>query len=116
MTRELALLKRDISRLERGRGRRISAALRERAVAWALSQRQAGASWVGIAQELGLGLDTVRRWCLPQKPTAVSRSLLPVKVVESTAERGTLSLLSPNGFRVEGLTLTEAASLLKALG
>lgn len=116
MTRESVLLKREISRGERGRGKRYPAELRGRVAAWAQGRREAGASWVDVAQELGLGLDTVRRWCVPKKPAVTSRSLLPVRVVESPAEPARLILVSPNGFRVEGLTLTEAASLLKALG
>ena len=42
--------------------------------------------------------------------------IVPVKVVERQTADTTLALVSPNGFRVEGLTLTEVASLLKALG
>lgn len=119
MTREAVLLKRELSRGERGRGKRYPAELRGRVVAWAQRRRQAGAGWVDIAEELGLGLDTVRRWCIPKKPVVVTgRSLLPVRVVEGPAEHthAQLILVSPNGFRVEGLTLTEVASLLKALG
>ena len=117
MTRESVLLKRELSRGERGRGKRYSTELRGRVAAWAQGRRRAGAGWVDIAQELGLGLDTVRRWCGSKKPGVVtSRSLLPVRVVESPAEPARLILVSPNGFRVEGLTLTEAASFLKALG
>lgn len=115
MTRESALLKRELSRGERGRGKRYSTELRGRVAAWAQGRRQAGAVWVDIAQELGLGLDMVRRWCVSKKP-ATGRSLLPVRVVESPAEPARLIVMSPNGFRVEGLTLTEAASLLRALG
>ena len=117
MTREAVLLKRELSRGERGRGKRYSTELRGRVTAWAQGRRQAGVSWVDIAQELGVGLDTVRRWCVSKKPSVVaSRSLLPVRVVESSAASAKLVLVSPNGFRVEGLTLTEAASLLRALG
>jgi hypothetical protein len=116
MTRESTLLKRELSRGERGRGKRYSTELRGRVAAWAQSRRQIGASWVDIAQELGLGLDTVRRWCVSKKPVATGRSLLPVRVVESPAAPSGLVVVSPNGFRVEGLTLTEAASLLRALG
>ncbi len=117
MTREAVLLKRELLRGERGRGKRYPNELRGRVVAWAQGRRQTGVSWVDIAQELGVGLDTVRRWCVSTKPVVVaSRSLLPVRIVESPAEPARLVLVSPNGFRVEGLTLTEAASLLKALG
>jgi hypothetical protein len=44
------------------------------------------------------------------------RSLLPVKVVQQPAESGRVAVVSPNGFRIEGLTLAEAATLFRALG
>jgi|SRR6186713_2136503 hypothetical protein len=114
--REVAVLKRELSRGERGRGKRYPAAIRQRAEHWAREQRQAGRSWDQIARELGVGLDTVRRWCVGKKAAASGRSLLPVRVVQRPAESQHLVVVSPNGFRVEGATLAEAATLLRALG
>lgn len=115
--RELTVLKRELSRGERGRGKRYSMDLRKRAVAWAEGRHQAGVSWPEISRELGLGRDTARRWCGGQrKATKHNRSLLPVKVVQKSADNGRLALVSPNGFRIEGLTLAEAATMLRALG
>ena len=42
--------------------------------------------------------------------------MLPVRVVQRPAESQHLVVVSPNGFRVEGATLAEAATLLRALG
>lgn len=114
--RELAVLKRELSRGERGRGKRFPSEIRGRAVVWAREQRQLGRSWVQIARELGVGLDTVRRWCTATKAAPTGRSLLPVRVVQQSAESKHLVVVSPAGFRVEGATLTEVATLLRALG
>lgn len=54
MTRESILLKRELSRGERGRGKRYSTELRGRVAAWAQGRRQAGAVWVDIAQEVSV--------------------------------------------------------------
>ena len=114
--REARVLKRELSRGERGRGKRYAVELRQRVREWALGRRRDGISWTQISEELGLGQDTVRRWCVEPRASKTSRSLLPVKVVAQATESGRLSLVSPGGFRIEGLTLAEAATLLRALG
>jgi len=108
--REVAVLKWELARGERGRGQRFPSDIRGRTVVWALEQRH---SWVQIARELGVGLDTVRRWCTEKKAAPTGRSLLPVRVVQQPAESKYLVVVS---FRVEGVTLAEAATLLRALG
>ena len=60
---EAAVLRRELSRLEAGRGRRYPQELRARVVAWASRRHRAGASWEEIKKELGLQWDSVRRWC-----------------------------------------------------
>jgi len=114
--REVAILKRELSRGERGRGKRFPSEIRERAVGWAREQRQSGRSWVQIARELGVGLDTVRRWCTKRQVAPTVRALMPVRVVQPPAEAQHLVVVSPAGFRVEGATLAEVATLLRALG
>jgi hypothetical protein len=114
--RETTLLKRELSRGERGRGKRYSGELRRRVREWALGRRQDGVSWTDLSSELGLGQDTVRRWCVEPSARKGGRSLLPVKVVQQPAESGRVAVVSPNGFRIEGLTLAEAATLFRALG
>lgn len=114
--REVAVLKRELARGERGRGKRFPSDIRGRTVEWAREQRQLGRSWVQIARELGVGLDTVRRWCTEKKAAPTGRSLLPVRVVQQPAESKHLVVVSPAGFRVEGVTLAEVATLLRALG
>src|SRR6187549_1652736 len=64
MDKEAAILRRDLGRVETGRGKRYPAELRVRVVTWARGRRAAGASWEEIKRELGQQFDTVRRWCV----------------------------------------------------
>jgi len=112
---EAAVLRRELSRLETGRGRRYPPELRARVVAWASRRHRAGASWEDIKEELGLQWDSVRRWCQDTNSVPV-RALVPVRVVPTRAVERLVSVSSPGGFRIEGLTLDEAAQLLRALG
>ena len=102
-------LRRALSRVNRGPGKRYPIALRQRAIAWCVSQRSAGATWTAIAEGLGVHMATVRAWC-PQDDRARMRR---VQVVD---EGRTVSVVSPSGYRVEGVTLLEATTLLAKLG
>ena len=114
MDREAKCLQREISKHERGRGRRYPVELRARVASWARERRADGASWIALAAELGLGLDTVRRWCAEQKPG--TRALVPVTVVADHGYERRVSIVSPAGYRVDGLSLNEAGELLRVLG
>ena len=94
----------------RGRGQRYPVEFRRRAAGVALAMRSGGASWRRIASEVGVRAETLRRWCDGGEPGA-ARSLIPVQVVGSTA----LAVISPGGWRVEGLSLSDASALLRAL-
>src|SRR5687768_6547566 len=100
MDKEAAKLRQELSRVETGRGKRYPKELRQRVVAWAQRRHSQGASWEAIKAELGQKFDTVRRWCLAADR---SRALVPVRVVPASVPR-TVSIVSPTGFRVEGLT------------
>ncbi len=113
MDKETAILRRDLGRVETGRGRRYPAELRARVVTWARGRRAAGASWEEIKLELGQQFDTVRRWCVEAGET---KALVPVRVVAPRVPVRTLSVVSPGGFRIDGLTPGEAAALLRELG
>jgi hypothetical protein len=47
---------------------------------------------------------------------STGRALAPVCVLPTRAVERLVSVSSPGGFRIEGLTLDEAAKLLRALG
>jgi hypothetical protein len=113
MDKQAAILRRDLACVETGRGRRYPAELRARVVSWANGRRAAGASWEEIKRELGQRFDTVRRWCLDGRET---KALVPVHVLATKAPSRALSVVSPSGFRIDGLTPSEAAALLREIG
>ena len=113
MDKQAAILRRDLARVETGRGRRYPAELRARVVSWANGRRVEGASWEEIKRELGQRFDTVRRWCVDGTET---KDLVPVRVVATTVPARALSVVSPMGFRIDGLTPAEAAALLREIG
>ena len=102
-------LKRELSKMERGRGQRYPAAVKARVVAWSKSERERGGSWEKIATEVGVHAKTLREWCME----GGARRMRRVRVVD---EHRSVSLVSPSGYRIEGVSLTEAAALIAKLG
>jgi len=102
--------------MERGRGKRYSADLKRRIVLWAAKRHAGGASWATISGELGLGLETIRRWVLAAAPTkpAPSRALVPVQIAQPSTPTAT-DTVSVVGWRIDGLTVSEAAAIVRAL-
>lgn len=96
---------------ERGRGKRFSPEIRRRIAEVGSRLRDEGASWLAIAADLGLPRETVRRLCEDREAEFAA-----VEVVGEphTAGAGVV-VVTPAGFRVEGLTAESAAALLRAL-
>lgn len=119
MDGEAVILRRELARHERGRGKRYDVALKRRVQAWISRRRQAGATLATIGAEVGLGFETVRRWLRADLASAgklARRSaLVPVRVIDEPRAVRTVSVVSPSGFRVDGVTLAEAAAMLRAL-
>ena len=95
-------------------------AVRERVRAYAAGRRAAGATASLIADELGLSRHSVLAWTAPA-PTPVR--LRPVEVVPDAPPApspatapATPFLISPRGYRVEGLDVAMLAALLAAVG
>ena len=82
-------------------------------MAWAATRRASGATIAELASELGVHASTVTRWRTGQTS---GRALVPVDVVPDREAVRALTVVSPSGFRVEGLSLIEAAALLRAVG
>jgi hypothetical protein len=96
-----------------GRGRRYSADLKARIIEFARSRRDEGASCAEIAGEIGIGFETLRRWCMAAPPP--TRAMVPVRVV-ADRDGTAVSVVSAGGHRIDGLTLDEAIAVLRALG
>ena len=112
MTTEIEVLREQVASLDRyGRGRRYPAPLRERLVAAIERLRSRGATWTSIGREFGVMAETARRWLVRMGPEPEGR-VVPVSV---SAQQTELAVVSPTGFRVEGLNLESAAQLLRLL-
>ena len=99
-----------------GRGARYPEDLRQEAVVLARSGMLAGQSLGSVASELGLGCATLTRWL----EGAPREGLRPVTVQwepePSPLPPSTLVLVSPSGWRIEGLCREDLADLLRVLG
>src|SRR5262245_48732287 len=100
---------------------RLSAELRQKTSAYARQRKAEGASVAGIARELGVSQPTVAHWLTSKGSVAMEVVGQPPRVrpfreviVEGRAST-TLRVVSPSGYRVEGLSLEEAAMMLRAL-
>ena len=127
----------------RKRGRRIPSSVHTLAVAYAKRGRAFGRSWKAMSREVGLSSESLRRWteAAAAREHSEGVSVVPVTVrrlahgqAEATAHGGAeglvpatrevspaiggdspLVLVSPHGYRLEGLGLGEARLLLEAL-
>ncbi len=96
------------------RGKPYDPELKERILSHVASRRAAGASLASLAVKLGMSTETLRVWSGAGARRG-SRAMIPVQVVAERHERGA-TVVSASGHRIEGLTLEEAISVLRALG
>ena len=111
--RQLRSLQEAVASHRPERGKHYSPELRERIVAFALARHDEGTSWETIASELGLATETLRAWRSAEGRSTTA--MVPVSVVEDVPSEG-VRVVSPSGFRIEGLVLDEAVYVLRALG
>ena len=115
---EAHLLRREVLACERGRGKRYPEALRHRLRRWIRRRAVSGVSLREIAAEVGLSAETVRRW--NEEAATASTALVRVEVDERVAADPAaphhLTLVSPAGYRLERLTIEQAAAILRVVG
>ena len=109
MENEVGKLRSVLARRESGRGRRYSPDLRRQISCVGRQLREEGKSWSEIGAELGMRGESVRRLCEDG-----AAGFAAVEVVNDVVTRG-LVLVSPSGFRVEGLDAAGAAMLIRRL-
>ncbi len=117
---ELTLLRRAVDALPAGRSRRYSAALRIRVESAMRRARAAGWSQMRFAIAVGIPAETLSKW--RAAPLSTQADLVRVHIRDdadsdaaTTTEGGSLSLVSPSGYRVEGLRRDDVVALLQAL-
>lgn len=112
MTRNSTELREAITRSRAGQPRwRCPARLRAEIVEFTQARRREGVSVMKVARELGMSESGLSRWL--QKGRA---RLRPVRVIEEPSGRGHLVLVTPGGYRLEGLSASCAADVLRRLG
>jgi hypothetical protein len=109
MSDEILRLRKALATMEGGTGRRYSPTMRLRVRTAATRMRADGAGWQAIGKEMGIPHETVRRFCAD----STGGDFVPVEVA-TLASTG-MVLVTPNGFRVEGLAVAEAVELIRRL-
>jgi len=107
---EIQKLRTALARRERGRGKRYTPSLKQRIAEAATELHRQGQGWQAIGKFFGIPHESVRRFSGASTTTA----LVPVEVVNEPASAG-LTLVSPEGYRIEGLGVGDAAEILRRL-
>ena len=133
MEKELEQFRQEVERLRAGRKRGslpYPEVLRAFAVRYVAHAQEAGGTFAGAAKALGVSEPTLHAWRKGrpaahrrEKAASEGRALVPVVVSEprkpgrppGVPVAGTLTVVCPGGFRVEGLSLEAAAQLLRRL-
>ena len=103
----------------RGRTQRIPDSVREAVLAYAHAERRRGIPWHEIGREVGLSASVLQVWTSGRRSVATDGRLLPVCVTPAKTRaavgKDDLVLVAPGGYRLEGLTLADAVTALRAL-
>jgi hypothetical protein len=110
MESEIRKVRAALARRESGRGRRFAPELRRQISGVGRRLRNEGASWNRIGAALALPTATVRRLCDSDTP-----GFARVEVVAEPVTVGGLTVVTPSGFRIEGLDANGAATLIRQL-
>src|SRR5438128_1257431 len=106
MDHEAKWLREQVARCgPRTRGARVPAGLRAQIAAYAHRRRGVGAGCARIAAAVGVAPESIRRWARQHPVDAAARALVAVRVVEDVEAAARLAVVSPTGYRVDGLTL-----------
>ena len=85
---ELRDFRRELARVERGRGQWYPDAVRERVTAWARQWRAVGATWRELSAAVGLPAETLRRWT-STTVRDTSPVLVPIEIVSEPEAENT---------------------------
>jgi hypothetical protein len=102
-----------LARMQRGRGKRYTPELKKQIARAALQLRQSGLGWHRIGQALGIPNETVRRFCGASGGSG--RGAFSPVVVADDGDRSVAVLVTPSGYRIEGLNLDQMVQLLSRL-
>ena len=100
---------------ERGRTQRIPAEAKKVVLDYVKRERSRGRRWSQIADAVGLSSSVLDRWSCGQR-SAGGRVVRVAVRDQRPAEQASLILVTPAGYRLEGLDTGHALDLLRALG
>lgn len=101
----------------RGRGARLPDDLRRELIAFARRRRGDGIGVRRIAAATGVSPESIRRWMRRgERSTARELVAVEVRAEVAPAAMGALSVCSPSGYRIDGLTFEQAVVALGRLG
>jgi hypothetical protein len=91
--------------------------VRRELIAFARRRRSDGVGIHRIAAVTGVSSESIRRWTRGEEPRSIVRDLIAVDVHEDVLRPavGSLSVCSPSGYRIDGLTLEQAVVALGRL-
>ena len=100
-----------------GRGKRYPEPLRQLAVGFATEAQACGWSGSRIARRLGVSWATLERWCATQPAAEPSVGMREVVVRDEAPSSTELRpvLVTPEGYRIEGLGQADLVEILRAL-
>jgi hypothetical protein len=132
LAKEAKLIRRWVGQLRPGRGRKYTPALRQRILAYVEEAKALGMREIDCSAALGVPQDRFAAWRQAEPTQArqeaevpfdvplehivepVSKALVPIEVTPSTIQLGGgLTIVTPRGFRVEGLSIEQAYALLR---
>ena len=85
------------------------------AVNYARRELEAGKKKSLILRDLGISDGALSKW-MGKKKEAAGRGFRRVQLKTISGAEGMLTLVTPGGYRIEGLSLESAAALLSTLG
>lgn len=115
MARTKEELREALTRSRAGQSRwRCPMPLREEIIEYSKARREAGIAVMRIARELGVSESGLARWLQDEPGTGPLRR---VRIQHAPSEAvAPLVLVTPGGYRLEGLSVASAADVLRRLG
>jgi DNA-binding transcriptional regulator YiaG len=99
--------------------------LRRKATAYIIKKRSTGVSWNAIGEALGISITAVKRWhqqAVEPSGRESTKVFVPVRMkptgvedVRNKQEQTGLHLITPGGYRIEGLDAAGVIALLRDL-
>jgi len=92
------------------------AEIRHRVGRYAQRRRDQGCSWHAIARETGISINALQKWTAAVRESRPPTGLVPVQIRPCSEETIPAPvLITPGGYRVEGLDLAGCALLLQSV-